>query len=404
MTTAQQHMILATVPVLREANVLLTTHFYKRMFQHNEELKHVFNMGNQQSGKQQTALAMTLLAYAENIENPAVLLPAINNIAHKHTSLQIQPAQYAIVGHHLLASIAEVLGQAATPAILDAWAAAYHQLATWMQGHEAAMYEQQAATPHSWTGWRTFTVRKKIAVSAEITSFYLYPADGGKVPRHQPGQFISLRLFLPEIALFQIRQYSISSAPNNDYYRISVKRETASQPDRNGMISNYLHDAVSENDNVEIAAPAGTFILQDTTRPAMFISGGVGLTPFMSMLETLLQQEEIPQVIWMHGCREAAVHAFKAELIQWEKEHESLTQKVFYNKVTAADIREGIHEGYPDIHQMNIAQHPAHMHYYLCGPGVFITKQYQDLLAAGISRDHIFYEEFGPQVLSLSTS
>src|SRR5690606_30947558 len=98
-----------------------------------------------------------------------------------------------------------------------------------------------------WTGWRPFVVKQKIVESTEITSFYLYPADKGSVENHLPGQYISLRLFLPELQLLQPRQYSISSAPNGEYYRISVKREAGNQhPD--GMISNRLHDYVNQGD------------------------------------------------------------------------------------------------------------------------------------------------------------
>jgi nitric oxide dioxygenase len=226
MTTEQKKHILATVPVLKEHGVLLTTHFYKRMFRDNPELKNVFNMGNQKSGKQQTALSNAVLAYAENIANPTVLMPVIDNIGHKHTSLDIRPEQYSIVGKHLIASIQEVLGAAASPEIIDAWTAAYHELAKIMSDHEAGLYKTQTQKQNGWSGWRLFKVIRKEMESAEICSFYLQPADGGKVALHQPGQYISLKLLLLELEMNQIRQYSISSAPDSTYYRISVKRES----------------------------------------------------------------------------------------------------------------------------------------------------------------------------------
>ncbi|WP_449440586.1 globin domain-containing protein [Pedobacter steynii] len=154
MTSEQKQWISATVPVLKENGILLTKYFYNRMFTHNPELKNLFNMGNQQSGKQQTALAMAVLAYAENIANPGVLMPVVDRIGHKHVSLDIRPEQYQIVGRHLIASIQEVLGDAATPEIVDAWTAAYQQLANLMSGHEAKLYEQKTVQPHGWTGWR----------------------------------------------------------------------------------------------------------------------------------------------------------------------------------------------------------------------------------------------------------
>jgi len=205
MTNEQKDLIKATVPILKEQGVLLTTHFYNRMFTHNPELKNMFNMDNQQNKKQQTALAMAVLAYAENIENPAVLMPAVDSIGQKHTSLDIRPEHYAIVGKHLIASISEVLGQGATPAILDAWAAAYMQLAAIMTGHEQNLYDNQIKKQGGWTGWRPFIVKDKVRESDEITSFYLYPADAGPVADFTPGQYISVRLFLPELNLLQPR-------------------------------------------------------------------------------------------------------------------------------------------------------------------------------------------------------
>ncbi len=121
MTNDQKALIRSTVPVLREHGVALTTYFYNRMLTHNPELKNVFNSANQHTGAQPTALAMAVLAYAEHIDNPEVLAQAISRIAHKHVSLDIRPEQYAIVGKHLLASIGEVLGEAASPELLEAW-------------------------------------------------------------------------------------------------------------------------------------------------------------------------------------------------------------------------------------------------------------------------------------------
>src|ERR1051325_10745254 len=125
MTKEQKELVQATIPVLKEHGVALTTHFYNRMLTHNTELKNVFNSANQRNNAQPTALAMAVLAYAENIDDPSVLKKAVNRIANKHVSLDVRPEHYAIVGKHLVASIGEVLGDAATPALVDAWTTAY---------------------------------------------------------------------------------------------------------------------------------------------------------------------------------------------------------------------------------------------------------------------------------------
>lgn len=194
-----REQVKSTAPILKTHGEALTRHFYARMFQGNPELKQIFNQGHQQSGQQQQALAMAVAAYAEHIDDPSVLGPVLERIAHKHVSLGIRPEHYAIVGKHLLASIREVLGEAATDALIDAWAAAYGQLADVLVGLESRLYAASAGKEGGWTGWRGFKVVGKVPESAEITSFYLRPADGGALPDFRPGQYVSVRLYIPEL-------------------------------------------------------------------------------------------------------------------------------------------------------------------------------------------------------------
>lgn len=399
LTTEQKNLVKATVPILREHGVTLTSHFYKRMFTHNPELKNIFNMGNQHEGKQQTALAMAVLAYAENIENPSVLLPAVNKIGHKHTSLDIRAEHYPIVGKHLIASISEVLGEGATPEILDAWTKAYEQLANLFIGHEAKLYNEQTNKPGGWSGWRPFIVKKKVKESEEITSFYLYPSDGGPAADFKPGQYISVNLFIPQLNLLQPRQYSLSNTPNGEYYRISVKRE----PENNtpaGMVSNQLHSAIAEGDMVEIAAPAGDFYLDmNKNNTVVFISGGIGQTPLLSMLETLIKTGSKREIVWVHGCRNCSVHAFGDLVDKYSLENNKLRKFFFYEH---KEGNQDCYEGIVDVKNLcgNILLPGAD--YYICGPSAFIKKQYNDLRELGVRSDSIFYEEFGPHVLTLN--
>lgn len=400
MSPEQKDLVKATVPVLKEHGVLLTTHFYNRMFTHNPELKHLFNMGNQQNQKQQTALAMAVLAYAEHIENPAVLLPVVDSIGHKHASLHIRPEHYAIVGRHLIASISEVLGDGATPELLDAWTAAYGQLAALMSGHEQTLYDEKVSLPGGWSGWRPFVVKDKVKESDEITSFYLYPVDGGAVADFKPGQYVSIRLFLPEYNLQQPRQYSLSSAPNGQYYRISVKRETGStHPD--GMISNRLHDAVQPGDVVDLSAPSGNFTLNSPDeKPQVFISGGVGQTPLMAMLETLVQSGSTAPITWVHGCRSEQVHAFKADLNAIAEQVAHVQKHFFYD--TADTLSDNEYLGWVSLDELPEAALHAGAEYYICGPGPFIRQHYRSLVERGVEKSSIHFEEFGPASLSLN--
>lgn len=398
LTDQHKQIILATVPLLREGGVALTKHFYNRMFTHHPELKNLFNMGNQNSGKQQTALAMAVLAYAENISNPAVLMPAVDMIGHKHTSLNIQPEQYDIVGTHLLASIKEVLKDAATDEVIEAWTLAYKQLAGMMIGHEQKMYQQKSEETGNWTGWRTFIVKSKVEESAEITSFYLKPKDGKEIPDHLPGQYLSIKVFLPQLNLEQIRQYSISCAPNGEYFRISVKRESGVNIAVNGMISNYLHDHIYEGNEVELSAPAGNFVLKENNNKKVFISGGIGQTPLLSMLEALdLDEQAEHEVVWIHACRNKDVHAFADKIKYIENNHPNVRKYQFYDIVEESVADKSVLKGHIDFTKIKDWKFDQNAEYYVCGPRPFIEKMIVELKTNQVTEDQIFFEEFGPK-------
>lgn len=225
MNSSQKELIKATVPILRTNGNDLISYFYQRMLSNNPELKTIFNMANQASGKQQNALSGAVLAYAENIENPTVLINTLKSIGNKHVSLNIQPEQYDIVGNHLIASIKEVLGDLATVELIEAWTCAYNELAQIMISIEAEMYQNSINKKGGWKGWRTFIISKIVKESDEINSFYLKPEDNKEIADFYPGQYISVSTFIPELGYKQPRQYSLSSYSNSEYYRISVKKK-----------------------------------------------------------------------------------------------------------------------------------------------------------------------------------
>ncbi len=398
-TEAQKDLIKGTIPVLKEHGVALTSYFYKRMFTHNPELKHIFNMGNQQNARQQTALATAVLAYAEHIDNPSVLLSAVKHIGQKHSSLNIRPEHYQIVGKHLLASIQEVLGDASSDELIEAWKVAYFQLADLMIGVEKEMYDQMIQRDGGWTGWKPFNIVKIVSETAEIQSIYLEPTDGGQLPKHTAGQYVSVRVYLPELHIYQPRQYSLSDASNGKYLRISVKKEaTAGKPD--GMVSNYIHEYFQVGKQLELTAPMGSFNLIENEQPHVFISGGVGQTPLMAMLEQLVHTKGQNAVTWIHGCRNANLHAFKERLLSLETEHGNINCFSFYDEIQDSDNSNL--SGWVDLAKIDADHLPQKANYYLCGPSGFINKHYQYLIDQGIENTNIHFEEFGPASLQLN--
>lgn len=399
MNKSQKELVKGTVPVLKANGNDLISYFYQRMLTNNPELKDIFNMANQASGKQQNALTGAVLAYAENIDDPTVLINTLKAIGNKHVSLNIAAEQYEIVGNHLINSIIEVLGVAATPELIEAWTCAYNELAQIMISIEAEMYEKNTIKRGGWKGWRTFVISKIVAESDEINSFYLTPEDNKEIADFFPGQYISVSTFIPELGHKQPRQYSLSSNSNNEYYRISVKKEIG-QKTPDGIVSNALHQK-SEGDLIDVSAPAGLFYVDpEAKNPLVLVSGGVGLTPMMSMVETNKNSLEKNQTVWIHSCRNENVHAFKETIEELNNEKSWLTSYVFYETLPETDTT--AIEGRIDLQQIKEEILIKDAKYYICGPAVFIKVQYQSLVGLGVNRENILYEEFGPQLLSLN--
>ena len=250
MTPQQIELVKSTVSILREHGVALTTYFYNRMLNNHPELKNTFNMDSQTSGRQPKALATAVLAYAENIENPSVLAKAIERITTKHVSLNIQPNQYEIVGENLLHSISEVLNVPMESDLIDAWKAAYLQLAAILIDVEKAKYQTLSTQTGGWAGWRNFVITEiQTYESGKIIK--LKPQNGDPILAGEAGDIISVRVKLAEYDLLQPQQFKFENQ-QNDQYQINVKNED--QPSvysvQNTLIKHYR-----VGDSVQISAP-----------------------------------------------------------------------------------------------------------------------------------------------------
>ena len=360
-------------------------------------------MGHQRSGAQAQALAGAVLAYAENIEDPSVLLPVVELIAHKHVSLNIQAPDYSIVGENLLHSISEVLNISMEDPLIAAWAAAYGQLADLFISTEKAIYDQHQQTKGSWLGWRNFKIAKKVVESDEITSFYLAPVDGGDLPNYEAGQYISVRVFVQELNLRQPRQYTLSTSPQADYLRISVKREDAKGELAEGWVSNTLH-SLAEGSEIEVSAPTGNFYLIDSKKRNVFISGGVGLTPMIAMLNQLVTLDMPQPVTFIHACRSSQVHAMKQHIHDLKAKFPRLSTFTAYEFPHDGDVLGVDYEaaGRLDLASMDAALLPTTADYYLCGPMPFMAEQHKALVARGIPAENIHSEAFGTGGVKLS--
>ena len=382
LTKQQIELVKATVPVLREHGVALTSHFYKRMLSHNPELMQIFNMGHQRAGFQQQALAGAVLAYAENIENLPALLGAVAHIANKHVSVGIRAEHYPIVGKHLIASIKEVLGEAATPELIDAWTAAYMQLADVLIGAEKAIYDKNAVAEGGWTGWRFFKVAEKSKQTDNVTSFKLVPVDSGKMPEVKAGQYISVRVFVKGQNLIQPRQYTVVKADATSL-TIAVKKVEAVEKSPAGMVSNTLHNDINEGDVVEVSFPVGEFNLPEGNGELCLLSAGIGITPLFAMLKEAVKKDPTRKISFVHVCKNKEAIPFREELALVVKEGN-----------VSFEVFETSEHGRPseDFFKSLVSQGAD---YCICGPVPFMKLAASELVKNGVAENKIHAEKFG---------
>lgn len=405
LTPDQVQIIKATVPVLQAHGNTITAVFYKNLLTECPELNNVFNTANQVNGHQPRALAGALFAYASNIDNLGALSPAVELICNKHASLYIRPDDYKVVGKYLLEAMKEVLGDALTPEIHDAWAAAYWQLANVFIDREDSIYQLNA----EWPDWRDFRISSKVVESEEITSFYLKPVDGRPLPIYRPGQYISVRVHVPHLEYQQARQYSLSDMPRTDYYRISVKREAGLNPAQPGAkanpgyVSNVLHANFNEGDVISVSQPCGDFFLSDwdPSRPVVLVAAGVGLTPLTSILNTLTAHTPDRRVHFVHGARSSSVRAFKSHVESLEQKLPNVHATFFTGRPSATD-KQGVdydHLGRIDLQKLDpkkdLFLDDPETEYYICGPDTFMTDMATGLRDLGVGAERVKMELFG---------
>ena len=202
-----------------------------------------------------------------------------------------------------------------------------------------------------------------------------------------------------------LRNYSMSAGPDGGrQLRIAVKQESApiEQPELPaGLVSNYLHERVQPGDTLTAAGPMGDFFLDESSeRPVVLLSGGVGITPMLSMLHRLVQTPS-RAVHFIHACENGQVHAFAEEVLALAAAHENVSVHFCYRNPSAADRQQA---GYHAEGLLNKALLQSWLalddyDFYLCGPTGFMQATWQLLRSVGVAADRIRYEFFGPATL-----
>ena len=251
-------------------------------------------------------------------------------------------------------------------------------------------------------GFRNFVVERKVAESETITSFHLVPEDGAPLPEFLPGQFLTLELDIPGRPSPVLRTYSISDRPNPDSYRLSVKREPApaDAPELPaGVSSNYFDDQVEVGATLRVGAPRGKFHLDPAgERAVVLLSAGVGLTPMVSMLNTIVHGGAGREVWFVHGSRNGREHAMGEHVRRLAQEHQNVHVHIRYSQPDPGDVegREFDSRGRVDIGLLKQVLSFDDYDFFLCGPTPFMRSLYCGLLSLGLSESRIHYEFFGP--------
>ncbi|MFI6561311.1 globin domain-containing protein [Streptomyces sp. NPDC050534] len=379
----------ATLPAVGASLAEITERFYAGLFAARPELlRDLFNRGNQAAGTQRQALAGSIAAFATHLlEHPDRRPDAmLSRIAHKHASLGITPEQYELVHEHLFAAIAEVLGEAVTPEVAAAWDEVYWLMANALAAIEKRLYEESAET-----GWRRWEVVERFAETADVATFRLRPVDGEEVADFRAGQYVSVRVELADGAR-QIRQYSLSGAPCSTIRQISVKRVSGDGAAPDGEVSNHLHARVREGDVLELSAPYGDLVLDDSDgTPLLLASAGIGVTPMVAMLARLAETAHRAPVTVVHGDRSPADHALRVDHEAYAEKLPDSSAHFWYE----ADAAPGTRAGLVDLTDVAV---PEGTRAYLCGPLPFMRAVRTQLIEKGVAPADIHYEVFGPDL------
>jgi ferredoxin-NADP reductase len=264
---------------------------------------------------------------------------------------------------------------------------------------------ERARTEASWNGKRKFRIDRRVVENeaGDICSFYLAPHDGRPVPSFHPGQFLTFELPIPGEPQPVVRCYSLSDSPHDDYYRVSIKLQgpppNAPEGTPPGRSSSFFHNHLKEGDIVEAMAPAGGFYLnEETERGVVLIGGGVGLTPVVSMLNSLIARGSNRDIWFFYGIRNREEHAMADHLREMDRAHPNVHVVVCYSRPDE-NCEEGVDynkAGFVSVELFKSLLESNNYEFYICGPPPMMDMVTKDLEEWGVPEKDINFEAFGP--------
>jgi len=266
---------------------------------------------------------------------------------------------------------------------------------------------RRAAQIPAWAGFRPFTLREKVREGGDVSSFHLVPEDGQSLPSYLPGQYLTVRVAIPDLGRPVVRSYSLSDASTRDSYRLTIKRIGPRSEDplaASGLVSTYFHDRLAVGDRIEAKAPSGTFTIDvtDHDRPVVLIGGGIGLTPLISMLNSIVAARS-PRETWLlYGVRSDRDYIMRTHLEAIASAHQNIHLHIFYSRPSREMEGPGVHSGRIDLGAMRRLLSSNGYDFYVCGPPSMLASVTRDLEAWGVPADRVHTEAFGPAAVKQS--
>jgi ferredoxin-NADP reductase/MOSC domain-containing protein YiiM len=287
----------------------------------------------------------------------------------------------------------QVLRALRIPALSDGWKASFRAIADQAAAPGAAGNAGLTAVspPPAWPGFRPLAVTAVERESDSVISVDLADPDGAALPAALPGQFLTLRLNAVPGAPPLLRSYSLSGPPDAGAYRVSVKREP------HGTGSQFIHTQVHPGDQLEAAAPRGTFILQPGEGPVLLISAGVGATPVLAMLHALAASRSARDIWWLHGARSRAEEPFAEESRSLLTGLAHGHRHVCYSRPGPGDVQGRDYQttGRLSASVLAALELPRDADAYICGPAAFMAEISTALVDLGIDPGRVRTEIFG---------
>ncbi|WES64414.1 hybrid-cluster NAD(P)-dependent oxidoreductase [Microbacter sp. GSS18] len=233
---------------------------------------------------------------------------------------------------------------------------------------------------------RTLTCTRIVRRTDQIATFE-FAADDRRALPHAPGQYVTISADIDGERVS--RCYTVSSPSTRPYsVQLTVKREAT------GRMSAWLHDVLAVGDRVELSGPAGEF--STAYHPAeriLLLAGGVGITPMMSILESIHDLAEPTDVVLVHNSRSPDLVAFRAELSRLTQDNMRIrvVQAVSMDpdgtwlgpvgRLDAAMLSRNV----PDIRDREV---------FVCGPDAYMEHAQSLALSLGVPIERIHRESF----------